>query len=684
MAIVVSQLVSAAMLQDFIIGKNALPLAGGIITMYRDSDQVTLKNWYYQTGVYGNYQYVALPNPLVLSAAGTIQDVNGNDVIPFYYPYVDPPGMNQSAATPQAYFVTVYDAFGTLQFTRSNFPFEPPAVTPTVTTVPSLENYIINGRFWRNIGSVSTGTIPATTNTWTTQYNNTGSVFYETLAPDNHDGFSMPDFNYIKNVNGSATETITFDKFAEQQTPVIVGDIQPEYYINYNCIADSSGASVKAFQYPISLHLATLSAQTFTFTIQAQLLSGTSNAALSIFIYAFQGSGVPSNAPVLVGTIPLSASGSWQKYTVTNTFPATLGLGLSATNDDAYYLQINMPTGANAVVNLNFCVPSLYLSSAALVPTNSFSTYDQIDTIVTDPRTGDVRTSVNSFYPYGWVPMNDGLIALTNPSSNAQYARANSDTWPLFNMLWTLGKTYDTGSDANPVFQMFTNTSGTLAATNYGANAYADFTAASPSKALQLPFSMGQVFLGTVPIAAILPSSTLITGGTATVTASNPSGSVLLFTVNSSLELNVFTGNTIVFTSISSPIGNITANTIYYMIYVSATTFYVSTSFQNAVANTSVLYSSGAASTATATVSITGSYEGEYAHTQLLRELAQHTHNAPSGAIDYLVNQSGGGAISGSGFLNSSATITGTVTNYVGAAANVTQPGTFFNIYIKL
>ena len=46
--------------------------------------RTTLKNWYYQTGTAGAYTYEALPNPLTLSAAGTVCDDNGADVIPFF------------------------------------------------------------------------------------------------------------------------------------------------------------------------------------------------------------------------------------------------------------------------------------------------------------------------------------------------------------------------------------------------------------------------------------------------------------------------------------------------------------------------------------------------------------------------------------------------------------------------
>jgi len=81
-------------------------MSGGIVTCYRDNSKTTLKNWYYQSSNFadasGNYTFSALPNPLTLSAAGTICDINGVDTIPFFYPY-DENDQTQS----QPYYITI-------------------------------------------------------------------------------------------------------------------------------------------------------------------------------------------------------------------------------------------------------------------------------------------------------------------------------------------------------------------------------------------------------------------------------------------------------------------------------------------------------------------------------------------------------------------------------------------------
>lgn len=50
------------------------------------------------------------------------------------------------------------------------------------------------------------------------------------------------------------------------------------------------------------------------------------------------------------------------------------------------------------------------------------------------PQTGDVRLSVDDTVASGWVACNDGTIG---KSGSAASTRANDDTWPLYNVLWS-------------------------------------------------------------------------------------------------------------------------------------------------------------------------------------------------------------------------------------------------------
>lgn len=661
MAIDPSKLICPAIFQNFIEGKNGQPLAAGVITFYRDADQVTLKDVYQQTGTPGNYVYTAVNNPLTLSAAGTTVDVNGNDILLFFYPWDE---TDENVFDP--YFITVYDQFGQLQFTRSNFPFVPQEEPgPIINGALTNDNLIINGRFWRNLNTISAGTL---NNSWTTQNNTIGTVYYQTVCPDQHDGFSMPDMNYVKNVNGSCTETITFKTFSATTLPIISNDVQPEFYINHNCTADSSGSTQKYYQIPISLHMKTLAGQAFTFTIQGQSVTGATN--ITVYIYQFCGTGVVSPTRTKIGGFTLTPN--WKKFVLnTAIFPPitnlTLGSDGSGGNDDAYYLQIELPVGTT--YNLNFCVPSIYLSLAEDAPINDFSSYDVIDTVVASPRTGDVKVSLNNFYPYGWVPMNGGTIAHPNtslsvvPPTGINIAYQGFDAWALYNLLWNLFSAY-----GNQITQIY-NRNGTIG--SFGGSAYGDWNFL---KQIAITDTMGQVLLGTVPV----PS--LTTFYTQTVTATSGGGTLIL---TAGTPLAFFNGMPVYFTNTGGalPTG-ISANTIYYVGGFNGTAFGIATTFANAMAGTFIAYTNAGTGTQTVVGAYNGTFEGEYAHTQLVAELAAHSHAPGSGSFFQNVGGVGSTAAFAGGVTN--ATSAATATTGTSTPFNVTQPGVFFNMFMKL
>lgn len=454
-------LVSAKIMQNYFVDKvTGLPLCGGLIYMYKDTDQQVLKNWYYQIGVPGNYQYQALPNPLRLSASGTIIDINGYQVIPLYYPFSE-----QDETQPENYYVRVYNYQNAFQFDIYNFP-QTPLTSGSESSGNSLKNLIINNNFWRNIGYNGN---PSNT---TTQVN-LSSATSMVVSPSNHDGFAFPDIQFIKN-NTSATDYCNFLTFPAGTDPLNnlgPGLVTPEYYLNHVCTVAGIGETIKVYQFPISLHLYNFENQTATFTICAQNVSG---PATSINIYYYQFLGTNSTAqmtpaPTQIGN-SLFLSNAWTYYPITFTIPTSAALSLSGTGDDSFYIQVGIPT--NATCNISFAIPSLFLGN--LPATKDFSTYDMIDRIINSWRTGDYRTSLNSSLP-GWVPCNDGSIG--NYSSPAT-TRANIDTWPLYNLIWTnVTNTYAPMADTNP----------------RGSSAYADFTS---NRALTLTETLGRVIAG--------------------------------------------------------------------------------------------------------------------------------------------------------------------------------------------
>lgn len=643
MAIDPSLLIAAPMLQDYFVDKTTgAPLSGGVITFYQDNSRTTLKNVYYQSGSPLGYTYIPLPNPLTLSDVGTIEDANGNDVIPFFYPYSE-----LDNTTKQPYYITVYSSDGILQFTRQNFPFNPGTSSGIVNA--TNENLIANNEFWRNIGSVNATTL---TNSFTL---NGTPLYYSTIAPSQHDGFTdQTDIQFIKDVNG-ATDTLTFEKFVGNfPDQTIPDDITPEFYLNVNCTGAGS-ETVKYVQIPIQLHVDSLSGvTTCSAVIDAMAVTGTPSITLKLF--QFLGTGVTSPVAATLETIVLS--NDWAKYAVTFTIPSAQGLTLGNGGDDALYLQIGFPVAST--FDINIAKPAVYL--ADVVPTNDWQTYDEINSIISSPRTGDIRTSLNTFYPYGWVAMSGGTIG--DASSNGT-ARANIDTWPLFELLWNAFHSYTSGS-TNLLAQMVTSTGSNVA---YGGTAIADFSA---NNAITLTKTMGQVILGTVPVAALL--ATYAT----TFTAINSGGLAL----TTSGGINIFNGMPFYVSNTGGalPTG-LVANTIYYVANFSGTNaFNVSTSFANAIAGTVISYTNAGSGTNTFTSALAGTSEGEYAHMQLLNELKNHTHN-----IAFFANTTPGPLNNAGGTVGNPGTVTGNVTGEgTQVGFNVTQPSVFMNIYMKL
>ncbi len=634
------------MLQDPLIGKEADLLINGTVYFFSNTARTTLKNVYYQSGTVAPYDYIPLPNPMTLSASGTMVDVGGADIIPGYYPFSE-----TDNTTVETYFIQVFNSDGELIFTRYNFPIQPTGGITPVTGVEDIKQLVVNNRFWRNVGTQ-------------TLTNTLSSV----VAPDQHDGFStgtagasgtpvngiLSDITFNKDVIGSA-ETVTFTKFPLQSSPVLTGDITPEFYLHH-VATDAVGAeTIKYYQFPISLHLRTLSAVSACVSIQAK---GTGTITLSIF--QFQGTGQVSTASTPIKTIPLT--NAWTKYSQSTELPPDFGTTVdSGPGDDAIYLWVGLP--ASATCDISFTLPSIYLiNDVNEIPINDFRSYDEINAIICSPRTGDVRTSLNSVYPFGWAPMNDGTIgsAASNPTAMPNLATGDNSGWPLFNLLWSNFHSY--GATVFPIY-----TSGGIAST-YGASAIADWNA---NKSIALTQLMGEVILGTVPVSALL--STYKTTFTAT-------GSVIT-TGNS---VNFFIGMPVYVTGGSIPAA-LSANTIYYVSGFNGTTgVTISATFALAITGTNnLVFGAGSGTIGSA---LTGSFEGEYAHVQLPGEVGAHTHPASATST---VSNAAAGAFFAKG--DNSGTNTATVTSVIvstntpnSSPMNNTQPGTFCNLFIKL
>lgn len=666
MTVIDNLLIASPTLQDALVDKMGDPLVNGVVTFFEDTDRTVLKNVYYETGSPGSYTFVQLNNPLTLSAAGSIIDPSGNDTIPFFYPYDE----TSSSTTPpvQKYYIVVTDSAGNLQFTRQDFPYDlstnaTPSGGGSGGAGASFENLVINNEFWRNIGS--------SINPFTTA--NTAPII---LAPSQHDAMRFPDIEYIV-VGTGDTETVSFVKFSGPgQT--LTGDITPEYYLDFDCTVSTGGETSKIISIPLSTHLLTLAGfQGATFTVQANSPTASN---LEVNIIGDYGSNGMAQIVQHLGTIVLNSS--WTKYTFAFNFPDIVTADISATADDGWYLQFVLP---NTASHIEIAKPSVFLTALANVPTNDFATYDQIDTVINDFRTGDVRSSMNTFAPYGWVPANDGVISNAGSyvlPANIPSSRQNADTWPLFNLLWQNAKPHDSGSTFNPICQMFDNTG---AAVDYGASPYADFV--TNNRQMQIPLMLGRALLG------LPPGVTVTYDHTATPSWGSVAGT---FTVASTILLYV--GAPVYLTGTVLP-GAFTANKVYYVIPAidgsDTTKFQLATTYANALAGTAIAASGAVDGTALIinwTLGSTGSNAtaaigfGQSRHQQLTNEVGSHQHGPPVGSGGAFL-ASGNDTVNSRGAGVTTIFATGTLTaanTPSGYPANIVQPSVYLNVFFKL
>jgi microcystin-dependent protein len=442
----------------YIVGKDGLAAGGAQMFTY---DSITRQPKPVYQDPSGN---LAWRNPVIFDLNGT----NG----PFYW-------KEDSVNPTDLYYVEVYDKEGTLLWQENNFPASGSGGGGNVTTILTLVNYITNNQFINNIGAQA-GPLP------------TNLV----VAPSNHKGFTPaltnpivgtygvlgPDIRFVKN-NTNAVDSLSFPEFPLSSSP-LTNDVTPVNYVRYQSNS-ATGETYKSFQFPITQKVKNLSNQIMTFGVWAAVT--TTPVDIQAYCRQYYGSGTGAtpesvSTRTLIGS-PMSLTSTWQwfprKFTVPNVSGNSLGTPGLQTDDDAIYIQIDMPL--DQPCDVLFTKPVLFIGTAD--PDNEFDSYDMIDSIDQTPRTGDIRVSYWTSAPLGWVPMNDGTIG--NVGSGATLA-AGQYTFQLYKTLWdAVSNTYA------PV------TGGR------GATALADFLA---NKTMRLPLSLGRALAAAGSGSGIIPT----------------------------------------------------------------------------------------------------------------------------------------------------------------------------------
>lgn len=435
-----------------IINRTGTVAGGAKLYTYRSLNKTEQKAVYQDQG--GTIPWT---NPVLF-------DLNGTQG-PFYWT-VDTDNLDDT------YYLEAYDSDNNLLWTVDDFAPPGSGGGGTVTTYIPIVNYITNNQFINHIDDYAGDIAP-----------NNSLPTNLVIAPSNHKGFTPalnapvvgtygvlgPDIRFVKN-NTNASDNIYFPEFALASYP-LTGDVTPVDYVRYECTNSPASETYKSFQFPITQKVKNMSNQTTTFGFWGAVSATPTD--VNIYVRQFFGSGTSASAEVrtLVGTASLTTTWTWFPFSLS--IPSVAGKSLGTpgqtTNDDALYIQIDMPLGIPC--DIYFTKPALFLGN--IDPELEFDSYDQIDAVNQTPRTGDIKAGYWTSAPGGWIAMDDGSIG--NAGSGATN-RENQDTFQLYKTV------YDAVSD-------------TYAPVSGGrtGNAINDFIA---GKTLTLPRALGRALAG--------------------------------------------------------------------------------------------------------------------------------------------------------------------------------------------
>lgn len=197
-------------LEEYFVDKDSgLPLAAGTLTFYRDVARSTPKVVYQLSGAPPNYTYTAMPNPIVLSSVGTVQNAGGDNEVIYYFPY-------DADANLDLYFVVCRDSNGVEQFSREAWPNITSADNPIVGSDFPFQNQISNPQFTQvfiNSGQSTIYTVSVATNQvfafgpdWDFVISGTGMVTVQQIAIAGNDKIiTSPPYVLDVNVSGGIT-----------------------------------------------------------------------------------------------------------------------------------------------------------------------------------------------------------------------------------------------------------------------------------------------------------------------------------------------------------------------------------------------------------------------------------------------------------------------------------------------
>lgn len=267
---------------------SGLPMSGGIVTFYSDMNRTVLKPVYQLTGTPGNYSFSPLPNPIVLSSAGTVQDGAGNNIVPYYYPFMGLPSDNNGAGSgdQELYYITCVNSGMVPQFIRQGWP-QAAAGGPSPFNEGEVDNFIPNGQFLSHNNIVSLTEPP---------------IINLTIATQNIDAQEIAQggwyFAYNHGTNAEFTNSY-------KEIPLTGGwgiNSFPRWAFNFQCSSPGSGSAVRdlwitwpdvnkfssgnppgSIPYTLFFDAVSNDSNTYQFTIYLIYYYGTGGSSASVF-----------------------------------------------------------------------------------------------------------------------------------------------------------------------------------------------------------------------------------------------------------------------------------------------------------------------------------------------------------------------------------------------------------------
>lgn len=311
--------------EGFLDKSTGLPLSFGLVFFYSDVNRTVLKPIYELSGSPPNYTYTPLPNPVILSGIGTIQDGSGNDVIPYFFPF-------DANGNVELYYIVVTDQFGVQQFTRQGFPNVGTNVNPP-NVLNFSQNFIPNGQFllWNP---------PASYPTTTYTFNYGGGVTNTVIdvAPGG--------WNFQVSSGSNAVYTIKFNQ-------LLATLLNPSSSPRYEIEITRSGISVADLISDLRIRFMDVNKfqsngtnDTWTLIFNAEALAQLPGVTVHLIKYfgTNAGSGTPADTTEdIVWGGPVTFTTNQQVFAFPNVFGDNTGKTIGNNNDDFIEFAIRFP-----------------------------------------------------------------------------------------------------------------------------------------------------------------------------------------------------------------------------------------------------------------------------------------------------------------------------------------------------